>query len=262
MLIGPFLGDVFLWERERGNFASLFVVAAVVNVLPAIGLYFLRPTDSEGTKSSVRLAEFIAITRQHWPGMILLVDFAFGICMTSPFIFVASFIDRGALNIKGGSVIGLFFLCYAGLGIVVRFSSRRLPDRIGAAKVLLVGTFFMSVGMFCFGLVDAAHSWMIVVPAILTGTGHGLMFHTMTSLTLETFPSAVRGTGSALALMMLDLGTICGAPILGLVGEYFGFAALFGSIGIFCLGVSVTYVASRLHFAVVQSPTEIEHIET
>ena len=75
-----------------------------------------------------------------------------------------------------------------------------------------------------------------MVPAILTGTGHGLMFHTMTSLTLENYPMAVRGSGSALALMMLDLGTIVGAPVLGLIGERFGFAILFGSIGGFAFG--------------------------
>ncbi len=208
MLVGPFMGDLFLFDRERANFAVLFIVAAAASLLPAIGLSFLRPTDSERTRSSVRLSDFLSVTWRHWPGIILLVDLAFGICMSGPFIFVASFIDKAALRIDGVSVIGLFFMCYAGLGIVVRLSSRRLPDRIGAKRVLFVGMLFMSVGMFCFGLVDARHSWMIIVPAVLAGTGHGLMFHTMTSLTLEPFPRNVRGTGSALALMMLDLGTI------------------------------------------------------
>ncbi len=246
MLVGPLLGDLVLGDRERGNFVTLFVVATLANALPLIGLYFLRPTDSEGTKSSVRLAEFISITRRHWPGMILLVDFAFGVCMSGPFIFVASFIDRAELEMDGISVIGIFFACYAGLGIIVRLSSRRLPDRIGARKVLFGGMLFMSLGMCCFGLVDAQHSWMIVIPALLAGTGHSLMFHTMVSLTLETFPNAVRGTGSALALMMLDLGTLVGAPILGLIGERFGFGVLFASIGVFCLGAATTYAATNV----------------
>lgn len=261
MLVGPLLGDLFLADRERVNFAALFVVAAVANVLPAIGLYFLRPTDSEGSKSSVKLAEFLSVTRQHWPGMILLADFAFGVCMAAPFIFVASFIDRAKLHIDGVSVIGLFFLCYAGLGIVVRVSSRRLPDRIGARKVLLVGMFIMSIGMCCFGFVDAQHSWMIIVPALLTGAGHSLMFHTMVSLTLETFPNAVRGTGSALALIMLDLGTLVGAPVLGFIGEYFGFGVLFGSIGVFCLLSAITYGATGVRLAAIQSRRNIDHVE-
>jgi len=110
--------------------------------------------------------------------------------------------------------------------------------------VLLIGMAFMSGGMFCFSFVDAAASWLIVIPALLTGTGHGLMFHTMTSLTLRSFPSQVRGTGSALALMMLDLGTIAGAPALGIIGDEFGYGALFGSIGAFCLLNGLIYAAT------------------
>jgi MFS family permease len=244
MMIGPFIGDLFLADRERGNFIWLFVMAAIANLLPTIGLYFLRPTSSERTNSSVRLKEFVATTRRHWPGMILLVDLSFGVSMAGPFVFVASFIDQASLRIAGISVIGLFFLFYAGTGITLRLALRRLPERIGSQKVLLAGMLFMAAGMFAFAMVDSAATWLIIVPAILTGTGHGLMFHTMTSLTLETYPMAVRGSGSALALMMLDLGTIFGAPVLGLIGEWFGFAMLFGAIGVFGLLVAATYAAS------------------
>ncbi len=142
-------------------------------------------------------------------------------------------------------MIGLFFLFYAGLGITVRIFSRRLPDRIGAGKVLFVGMLFQAAGMFCFGLVDREHSMRIILPAVLAGIGHGLTFHTMTSLTLAQFPKEVRGTGSAVALMMLDLGTIAGAPILGAIGQRYGFAALFSAIGVFCLIVALAYGTSR-----------------
>ncbi len=109
----------------------------------------------------------------------------------------------------------------------------------------------MAAGMLCFGLVSAQHSWLIVIPALLGGVGHGLMFHTMTSLTLEAFPKEVRGTGSALALMMLDAGTLTGAPVLGLIGERFGFAALFGSIGALCVVTAAAYGATSRRVAVV-----------
>ncbi len=249
MLVGPFLGDLFLFDREWGNFAALFIVAACANLLPAVGLYFLRSPDTVGNKSAVRLADFLSITRQYWPGMILLVDFAFGVCMAAPFIFVASFVDQASLKIEGISVIGLFFLCYAGIGITVRLSSRRLPDRIGAKKVLFAGMLFMSAGMFSFGLVDAQRSWIIVLPALLSGTGHSLMFHTMTSLTIERFPNEVRGTAATLALMMLDLGTLVGAPVLGMIGARCGFAALFAAIGVFCVSIAITYAASSSRVA-------------
>ena len=244
MLIGPLIGDLFLLDRERSNFLLLFVVAAIANLLPLAGLYLLRPTSSERTNSSVRLRDFVLTTRRYWPGMILLVDLAFGVCMAAPFVFVASFIDQASLKIEGVSIIGLFFLFYAGTGITLRLVLRRLPDQIGSSKVLLAGMLLMALGMFSFVLVTTTTAWLMIIPALLTGAGHGLMFHTMTSLTLEKYPMEVRGSGSALALMMLDLGTIFGAPVLGLIGELFGFAVLFSSIGCFTLVVAVAYFTS------------------
>jgi MFS family permease len=241
MLTGPFVGDLFLANRLRENFEMLFLVAAAANALPLVLLYFLRPTANEGSKSSLRLADFVLITRRYWPGSILLVDFAFGVCMTAPFVFVASFIDRESLDMPGVSVIGLFFLFYAGIAIIVRLLSRRLPDRVGSDRVLLCGVVLMSLGMFCFSMVHEGNPWLISIPAILTGAGHSLMFHTMTSLTLQPFPIAVRGTGSALALMMLDLGTFLGAPALGHLGETFGFSVLFSTIGGFNLFSGFVY---------------------
>lgn len=249
MLIGPVLGDLILATeniggaavRDRDGFVTLFVVAALANAFPAVLLLFMRTPSSQGSRRSVSLRDFVSTVRQHWPGVILLVDFVFGICMAAPFIFVASFIDDAALKMGGYSVIGIFFWVYAGSGLTIRITTRKLPDRIGPHKVLLAGLALMSIGMFSFAIVSADLSWLIIVPALLTGLGHGLMFHTMTSLTIAPFPNAVRGTGSALALMMLDLGTLVGAPILGYIGDQVGYAALFSTIGSSCTACLLTY---------------------
>ena len=251
MLIGPFLGDLILAiesvsgeaVRDRGGFVTLFVVAALANVFPAVLLLFMRTPASQGSRRTISLGDFVTTVRQHWPGSILLVDFVFGICMAAPFIFVASFIDDAALEMGSYSVIGIFFGVYAGSGLTVRVTTRKLPDQIGPHKVLLVGLALMAIGMFSYALVISERSWLIIVPALLTGLGHGLMFHTMTSLTIAPFPNAVRGTGSALALMMLDLGTLIGAPVLGYIGDQAGYAALFATIGAACAICSIAYAS-------------------
>jgi predicted MFS family arabinose efflux permease len=197
-------------------------------------LLLMRTPDSDRVRGPVRLRDFVSTCRRHWPGPILLVNISFGVCMTAPFVFVASFIDQVPVEIPGISVIGLFFWCYAGLAIGIRLLLRRLPDRIGSGRVLAVGALAMALGMTSYCLVDSLHPWRIVVPALMCGAGHGLMFHTMTSLTLHSFPIEVRGTGSALGLMMLDLGLLGGAPVLGLIGEHFGYSAMFVSMGVCC----------------------------
>lgn len=247
MLMGPVLGDLFLAERTRENFMAIFWIAAGANVLSILGLILARPPKHHCSSTSLRLGAFFHIVKKHWPGAILAVDFAFGVCMAGPFIFVASFIDHASLAFGEHSVIGLFFLFYAGLAILVRLCFRRLPDRVGPQKVLMAGIAFMSIGMLGFSWVTAEHTWWIAIPAGLTGIGHSLMFHTMTSITLASFPTVVRGTGSALALMMLDLGTILGAPILGWIGELYDYPVLFACIGITCFASGVIFVLSERH---------------
>jgi MFS family permease len=244
MMIGPYLGDAFQFAdaRNRAQFLNIFVVAAVANLVPALFLLLVRSPDHHREIQSFHPREFLRTIRMYWPGAILLVDLAFGACMTVPFVFVANYIDQVPLRIEGMSELGYFFFSYCLAGISLRLLLRRLPERIGAERVLSIGMLFMTVGLFSFGLVSAEHPLRLALPALLCGVGHGLIFHTMTSLTIQPFPPALRGTGSALALMMLDAGTFLGAPILGLIGEYFGYSGLFFSLGLFCLFSLLIYL--------------------
>ena len=167
--------------------------------------------------------------------------------MTVPFVFVASFIDKSSLHVGELSVLGLFFWFYAGIAIFVRVFFRRLPDRVGPFRVLVTGGIVMSVGMLSYSVVDAQYPLTILIPALLCGTGHALMFHTMMSLTIQSFPSEVRGAGSALGLMMLDIGTVGGAPILGEIGDRYGFSWLFATVGLTCMLTTLLYAASHLY---------------
>lgn len=236
MIMGPQLGDYILsaQQRQRSDFLLLFILAAIALAIPALLLAFVRRPDVKPVKGSVKLSQFVASSREHWPGAILLVILCFGLCMTVPFVFLANFIDEEHIVTGGMLPIGIFFYCYAGWGLIVRLSLRRLPERIGRRKVLLAGIACMTIGMSCYLLVSESQPWMLVVPALISGTGHALMFHTMTSIALERFPPEQRGTGSALALMMLDLGMVGGSPILGWIADSYGFGAMFASIAACC----------------------------
>ena len=244
MLVGPYLGDLLLGAgtRERNGFLTLFAVAAAANILPGIMLYFVKAPARPPSGQSLRLSQFVHVVREYWPGRILLVDFVFGVCMSVPFAFLVNFVDDLNLRFAGWSEVGYFFICYASVGIVFRVGLRRLPEQIGPQNVLLIGLCVMAFGMFSFSLVGPQRVSLLAIPAVLAGLGHSLMFHTMTSLTIQSFPQEFRGTGSALALMTLDLGTLLGAPVLGWIGAQYGYSMLFNTIAfaliatfVFCL---------------------------
>ncbi len=248
MLLGPQLGDYILSaaSRDRGDFLTLFIASSIALVAPAIMLFLVRRPNVEPVKGSVKLREFFAISWRYWPGAILLVILCFGICMSVPFLFLASFIDEEQIRFGKIMPMGVFFYCYAGWGIFVRISLRRLPERIGRRKVLLAGLACMTIGMACYLLVSGERPWMIVIPGLICGMGHALMFHTMTSLALEQFPPEMRGTGSALALMMLDLGMVGGAPILGWIADNWGFPYFFATISICCFLAFIYYLQDSI----------------
>ena len=62
---------------------------------------------------------------------------------------------------------------------------------------------------------------------MLCGTGHSLMYHTCTSLFLDSFPADVRGAGSGLSMVGLDIGMIGGAQVFGEVAHRFGYNLMF-----------------------------------
>jgi MFS family permease len=254
MVIGPYLGDMILGgggavsdlSRSRADFTLLFVTAGAGIFLPLTLLLFLKAPEVATQPGAVRLRDFVRTVRSFWPGTVLLVIVVFGICMTVPFAFLSDYIDRTGLSIPGMSEVGLFFFCYAGWAVTVRVGLRRLPDRVGRRKVLLAGILLMGSGMFLFLTVDSAHPWRLLLPGVVCGTGHALMFYTMMSLGLGVFPDGVRGTGSALALMTMDLGYIGGPPFLSQLVAAFGYDALFMVAGSACFAAGLAYAASSI----------------
>jgi MFS family permease len=249
MIFGPYLADSILAGdvRSQSQFFQLFTIAFAVILAPALSLLVIPKLERtrRGPAKGVRLVDFFRTAAAYWPGTIIAVVLAFGLCMTVPFVFLASFVDAIAPHtaFKG---VGVFFIGYAGWGLFLRVSTSHLPDRIGRRRVLLLGTLFMAAQMFAFLLVTPDNLWTLLIPALLGGTGHALMFHTMMSLMLESFPDEVRGTGSALSLMTLDAGMICGAPILGWIAKFHGYVPVFVTIATCCLVSAITYAASIL----------------
>jgi len=249
MIIGPSLADWILAGevRERVQFYRLFSIALAALLFPAISLLVIPKVRRKPGKpdEGVRLADFIRTSTKYWPGATSAIVLVFGLCMTIPFIFLASFVDAVAPNTTFHAV-GVFFLGYAGWGMLLRVTTSHLVDRIGRGKVLFTGTLFMAAQMFAFLAVSPDNLWTLLIPALLGGTGHALMFHTMMSLMLESFPSRLRGTGSAISLMTLDAGMICGAPILGWIAKHFGYIPVFMTIGCCCLLAAAVYGRSLL----------------
>ena len=233
MIFAPFLGDLILGPgpRTRERFIIFLATAAFALLAGWLLLLTDRSAQIRSRAAPIRLVDFLSITRRHWPGSILLVNCAFGMCATIPFGFLAAFVDSERIASWGVPPVGLFFIFYAGCALVTRLSLRSLPDRIGYRRVVVAGQLIYAAGVFSFLLVDGSHASQLLIPALVCGTGHAFMFPTLNALVLRDFPHDVRGTGSALSMVFTDLGAVAGAPILGTIAYLFGYGALFVTAG-------------------------------
>ena len=247
IVFGPLVGELVLSaDQTRDEFETLFIGGVVLLVLPVSMLMLLRTAASEPGHGSTRIIEFLRTSRRHWPGMVVMMQITFGLCMTVPFVFLTKFIDDTGLVDGGFSRVSLFFMCYAGWGLTLRIVFRRTPDRLGRRKILLTGSVVMSLGMFSFLLVDSDHGHLIVIPALLCGTGHSLMYHTCTSLFLDSFPAEVRGAGSALSMVALDFGMVGGAQVLGEMAHRYGYNLIFLIVAGVTLTTATVYALSSV----------------
>ena len=140
--------------------------------------------------------------------MILLVAFSFGMV----FCFQSSFLERLAEAQSFGN-IKLFFVAYCLTAILFRVVFRRLPQRIGRSRTVVLGLVLLGAGLL--SLVGASTELGLMLPGLLMGAGHCFIFPSMVDLAADCFPASKRGTGTALVLGAGDLGLLVGYVLLG-----------------------------------------------
>jgi predicted MFS family arabinose efflux permease len=185
------------------------------------------------------------LLRRYQPGAILLIGVAMGLATGIPFYFLRPFAQR--LEIPG---IRGFFLVYAGVAFFTRLICRRLPDRWGVRRTVMLGMGFLAADMLSFLLVRDA--WTLLVPATLGGVAHAFVFPAAMTGGSLSFPTRYRGLATTLMLTMFDLGNLVGQPAVGsllTVARQLGwppYPTMFLSVTVLLLGVLGLYARSPL----------------
>ena len=63
----------------------------------------------------------------------------------------------------------------------------------------------------------------------------------MTALSLQTFPTEKRGTGTALSLMAFDFGAVVGMPIMARLVVWQGYNTMFLTVAATVAVISIIY---------------------
>lgn len=216
----PWAAGGWLGEQLIGayGFRALFVCSAGIAVAAGLlPLWISDPPRSAGLSFS-SLREFL--TRPYFvPNT---ASFLFGMGHGTLFTFLPVY-----LLLTRVSGIGLFLLVYALSVIGTRTIGRTLTDRFPRPRLVLLALLLIGAGV---GSVPFArgHGGIVLVAAV-SGTGHGILFPSLSALVLDRSGRDRGGIAMAMFTGALDMGLVTGAAAFGFVAEHLGYRAMFGS---------------------------------
>ncbi|MGO1075355.1 MFS transporter [Inquilinus sp. CA228] len=205
-----------VWLAGHVGFAPVFAAGAAVAlaglaVMPGLPGRAAAPAAAMGLLAGLRMPALVR------PALVFLaVAMAAGI--------VTTFLPL-ALSSASGDLVALALLAQAVTATVARWLAGRFGDRVGQARLLVLGVATASAGIATLVLGDAAAA---VLPGMLVfGAGFGVAQNASLSLMFDRVPATGYDTASALWNLAYDAGYGLGAVAFGLLAACTGYAAAF-----------------------------------
>ncbi len=107
--------------------------------------------------------------------------------------------------------IGLFFAVYAPVAVITRVVTRGIFTRYDL-RLLAAGS-MMAIVLGHLLLIVVQSEWGLVIPAVVFGVGHAILYPSVVSLGATRFPERCRGLGTNLMMAASDLGVVSGGPL-------------------------------------------------
>jgi MFS family permease len=233
MAIGPALGVALI---DHIGFDGLFWVAALLGLLSFVLVQFLHEPVRHYLHEGQALARPALFSRVAlFPGFVAM-------CMTMTFGTVVSFLPLFVQQHKLGNV-GLFFVVYSVVVVVLRPVSGRLSDRFGRSAIIIPGMFFLVLSMVV--LAYSASMGGLLFAAVLQGIGFGAVHPSIMALVVDRSTAHDRGPALATVMMAFDIGVGFSAIGLGQVLERTDFTTMYlCAAGIALFGTLTVIVAT------------------
>jgi len=230
--IGPVLAEATL---ARFGFVGVFLAAgalATVALLVHQPLKESRPPQTGDTHTT-----FFRLLRREKYLVVGLLSLLFGIGLAGTGNFVAPLAEA-----RGLGFVSLYFTCYSGGAIAIRFIGGRLADELGERTMLPYSILLYIAGIFL--LIPAGSSFLLGVAGVLSGIGHGLLFPLLNTMAVRDEPVGIRGKVTGIFTGGIDTGLFAGSLILGYIGDWFGLNTLFACAG---LSMAGAFILFRFH---------------
>ena len=262
MTIAPAIG---LYVRSGFGFLAMFLTAACTNLTAAIiVLFFIKEPQvakaeeqeqtpqarqeqeqeqtpqtrrererRKGKAKALQLSNFFD-RRLIIPSALVLL---FGICRATDMNYIALYAEEKAIE-----HLPWFFTIQTATMFFIRLIVGRSVDRRGRNFVLIPGGFALIASFAALSFANT--SVLMLMGAFLGGLGFGVVAPNLQVWTISVVEPERRNVASAAYLSIMDIGAATGAPLMGVVAEFFNFTVMF-RVG---AGVALLYTIGYIIF--------------
>ena len=220
LAIGPIIGEMII----RAFGFPIFFLAATG--MAALGLLLaLSLAESFKFVSHESSQSFFSVLKERRPLTVAVLALLFGFGLSASGSFISPFAKEQNL-----AFISLYYITYSIAAILTRLFGGRLADRIGEDRIIPYAQILTGGGLLT--LILLGGNAILALSGFLSGCGHGLLFPCLNSLAIRDQPIDIRGKITGIFTGGIDTGAFVGSIMLGYIGEWAGFRALFFAAGL------------------------------
>ncbi len=231
--VGPALAEITL---EHLGFVGLFMVAGALAGIALLIHQPLKESITEHAQDSHANTFFGLLKREKFI-VVGLLSMLFGFGLAGSGNFVAPLAEERNLGF-----ISVYFFCYSGGAITIRFVNGWLSGRFGENRILPCSIVLYMAGLFLLPFTYSQPT--LCLAGILSGVGHGLLFPLLNTMAVRDEAASIRGKATGIFTGGIDSGIFAGSLILGYIGDWFGLNVLFVCAG---LSMMAALVIFRFH---------------
>ncbi|MGL4293366.1 MAG: MFS transporter [Bacteroidales bacterium] len=231
MAIGPMVGLLLI---EKYSFPFIFATSCGISCIGLLAICFIKTPAKPRIiqQEPLSLDRFILVNafRPAW------VFFAFAI----GYGVITNYIGVYSKQINLGSSAGLFFTLQASGIILARFLSSRMLNRGELARVVYLGTGFLTIA---FLLIICSSTFVpFLICALLMGIGYGYITPAFQTMFINLAEHNRRGTANSTYFTFWDFGIGVGIALGGYMIEHYDFTMLFGICWIAILTGTIYFI--------------------
>jgi MFS family permease len=220
LAIGPVIGEIIITEFG----SSVFFLAATG--MATLGLIIHLPLSESFVHDSRKSSQsFFTVFIKRKMLFVALLAFLFGFGLAASGSFVSPFAKEQEIIF-----ISLYYISYSLAAVLTRLLGGRLADRIGEDRIIPYALTLTGGGLLI--LMFLGGNAILVLSGLMSGCGHGFLFPCLNSLAIRNEPIDTRGKITGVFTGGIDAGAFVGSIILGYIGQWAGFQALFFAAGL------------------------------